>query len=257
MIHNVWTALLYKPLINALAFLVSVIPGGDVGIAVIILTILVKLLLFPFSQKAIKNQAAMNIMAPELDKIKKSGASKEEQAKLTFELYKKHKTNPFSGCLLVLVQIPIIFALYYVFYKGIKFDGGLLYSFVHIPANINMIFLGLIDLAGKSLPLAILAGMSQYLQAHFMPARKSSPSDAGGPKPEPNFQDSFAKSMQMQMKYVFPLLITWIAYSISGAVALYWITSNIFAVGQQIYVNKTEKKVLDEEVEILITEKKI
>src|SRR3989344_4013638 len=109
MLTNIWNALLYKPLINALAFLVSIIPGGDVGIAVIILTILVKLILFPFSQKSIKNQAAMVMLAPELDKIKKSGASKEEQAKLTFELYKKHKTNPFSGCLLVLIQIPIIF----------------------------------------------------------------------------------------------------------------------------------------------------
>src|SRR3989338_3058363 len=124
MINTVWNALLYKPLINALAFLVYIIPGGDVGIAVIVLTILVKLILFPLSQKSIESQAEMNILAPELNKIKASGASKEEQAKQTFALYKKHKTNPFSGCLLVLIQIPIIFALYYVFLKGIKFDGG-------------------------------------------------------------------------------------------------------------------------------------
>ncbi len=244
--HYLWDTFLYKPLINALAFLVSIIPGGDLGLAVIVLTLLVKLILFPLSQKAIKNQAAMNIMAPELEKIKKSGVSKEEQAKLTFELYKKHKTNPFSGCLLVLVQIPIIFALYFVFYKGIKFDDSLLYSFVHIPTQVNMIFLGIIDLGAKSLPLAILAGVSQYLQAHFMPKPKTTTGAAG------SFAESFGKSMQMQMKYVFPFLITWIAYSISGAVALYWITSNIFAVGQQIYVNKTEKKVLDKEVEVLI-----
>ncbi len=249
MIHNIWNALLYKPLINALAFLVSVIPGGDVGIAVILLTILVKLLLFPFSQKSIKNQAAMTMLAPELDKIKKSGVSKEEQAKLTFELYKKHKTNPFSGCLLVLIQIPIIFALYYVFLKGINFDKSLLYSFIHIPAKTNMIFLGIINLGAKSLPLAILAGVSQYLQAHFMPKPANNNSSAG------SFAESLGKNMQMQMKYFFPFLITWIAYSISGAVALYWITSNIFAVAQQVYVNKTEKKVLDEEVDILIKEK--
>lgn len=246
MLTNIWNTVLYQPLINALAFLVSIIPGGDVGLAVIILTVLVKLLLFPFSQKSIKNQAAMSMLAPELDKIKKSGAGKEEQAKLTFELYKKHKTNPFSGCLLVLVQIPIIFALYYVFFKGIKFDSSLLYSFVHAPEHINMIFLGIIDLSAKSLPLAILAGISQYLQAHFMPKPNTATGATG------SFGESFGKSMQMQMKYIFPFLIAWIAYSISGAVALYWITSNIFAVGQQIYVNKTEKKVLDEEVKILI-----
>src|SRR3989344_4183669 len=118
MLANIWNAVLYHPLLNALAFLVSIIPGGDVGIAVIILTLFVKIILLPLSQKSIESQAEMNILAPELNKIKKSGVSKEEQAKQTFELYKKHKVNPFSGCLLVLIQIPIIFALYFVFYKG-------------------------------------------------------------------------------------------------------------------------------------------
>ena len=255
MLLNIWNTFLYEPLINALAFLVSIIPGGDLGIAVIFLTIFVKLALFPLSQKSIKNQAAMNMLAPELEKIKKSGGSREEQARLTFELYKKHKTNPFSGCLLVLIQIPIIFALYFVFLKGIKFDGGLLYSFVHVPEHINTMFLGLIDVSQKSLVLAILAAVSQYFQAYFMPKLASSSGNTG------SFQESFAKSMQMQMKYIFPVFIFIILYtdflgvSLSGAIALYWITSNIFAIGQQIYVNKTERKVLDKEVEILIKEK--
>src|SRR3990167_4686175 len=106
MLSNLWNFLLYKPLLNALAFLVSIVPGGDVGLAVIILTIIVKIILFPLSQKSIESQAAMNVLAPELNKIKSSGVSKEEQARRTFELYKQHKTNPFSGCLLVLIQIP-------------------------------------------------------------------------------------------------------------------------------------------------------
>ena len=236
MLGNIWNAVLYHPLINALAFLVSIIPGGDVGVAVIVLTILVKIILFPLSQKSIESQAEMNILAPELNKIKTSGASKEEQARLTFELYKQHKTNPFSGCLLVLVQIPIIFALYYVFYKGINFQTGL-YSFVHAPAHMNMIFLGILDIGHKSLILAILAGVSQYLQAHYMP--KPAPfSTASGSVP--SFQDSFTKSMNTQMKYVFPFIVAFIAYSISGAIALYWITSNLFMVGQQIYMKKKE-----------------
>jgi len=236
MLSNIWDALLYKPLINALAFLVSIVPYGDVGLAVIILTILVKLILFPLSQKAIESQAAMNVLAPELKKIKESGKSKEEQARLTFELYKEHKTNPFSGCLLVLVQIPIIFALYYVFFKGINFDSSLLYSFVPAPENVNMIFLGILDLSQKSLILAILAGVSQYLQAHFMPKPPVSTAPDTG-----SFSESFGKSMNMQMKYFFPFIVAFISYSISGAVALYWVTSNIFAVGQQIYATKKKK----------------
>ncbi|HBA45589.1 hypothetical protein A2W67_00705 [Candidatus Nomurabacteria bacterium RIFCSPLOWO2_02_40_28] len=238
MLSNIWDALLYKPLINALAFLISNIPGGDVGLAVVILTILVKLILFPLSQKSIESQVAMTTLSPELNKIKMSGASKEEQAKLTFELYKKHKTNPFSGCLLLLIQIPIIFALYYVFYKGINFDSGLLYSFIEVPEHMNMTFLGVLDIGGKSIFLAILAGISQYLQAHFMPQPKTSGAATG------SFGESFGKSMNMQMKYIFPFVVAFIAYSISGAIALYWITSNIFAVGQQIYQTRKSKNVL-------------
>ncbi|KKQ06330.1 MAG: Preprotein translocase subunit YidC [Candidatus Nomurabacteria bacterium GW2011_GWC2_41_8] len=234
MLSHIWNIVLYQPLLNALAFLVSIIPGGDVGIAVIVLTIIVKIVLFPLSQKSIESQAQMNLLTPELNKIKASGANKEEQARLTFELYKKHKTNPFSGCLLVLIQIPIIFALYYVFFKGMNFQNGLLYSFIHVPENINMVFLGLLDITKKSLVLAILAGVSQYLQAYFMP--KPAVSSGTGN----SFQDNFTKSMHMQMKYIFPFVVAFIAYTISGAVALYWITSNIFMVGQQIYVNKKE-----------------
>mgnify|MGYP001563982476 CR=1 FL=1 len=235
MFSFIWNTLLYKPLINALAFLVSIIPGGDVGLAVIILTIIVKIILFPLSQKSIQSQATMNILTPELNKIKESGVSKEEQARLTFELYRKHKTNPFSGCLLILIQIPIIFALYYVFFKGINFENDLLYSFIHVPEKLNMMFLGILDMGQKSLILAILAGVSQYLQAYFMP---KPPTPISNGKSLPSFSESFSKSMNMQMKYIFPFIVTWIAYSISGAIALYWITSNIFTVLQQIYVGK-------------------
>lgn len=239
MIHSLWNTVLYQPLLNALAFLISIIPGGDVGVAIIILTLLVKIIIYPLSQRSIESQAKMNLLAPELTKIKNSGASKEEQARLTFELYKKHKTNPFSGCLLVLIQIPIIFALYYVFFKGINFDSGLMYSFVPRPEHINTMFLGFIDISQKSFILALVAAISQFFQAHFMPK----PPVSGD---ESSFQNSFSKSMHLQMKYIFPVLIFVILYtnlfgvSASGAVALYWIVSNIFAIGQQIYAVKTK-----------------
>ena len=229
MLRNIWDMLLYEPLANALAFLVNIIPGGDVGLAVIILTILVKILLFPLTQGAIEGQAKMARMGPELSAIKKSGKSKEEQAKLTFEIYKKHKANPFAGCLSILIQIPILLALYFVFLKGLDFSQETLYSFVSVPDQINTMFLGLVDITKKSLPLAILAGISQYAQAHIMP-KPQSQGDA--------FADSFSKSMHIQMKYFFPLLITVFSYSLAGAVAVYWITSNIFSTFQQIYAKK-------------------
>ena len=236
MLSQIWNTVLYEPLLNALAFLVSIIPGGDMGLAVIILTIIVKLILLPLSHRSIASQAEMNMLAPELKKIKESGASKEEQARLTFELYKKHKVNPFSGCLLMLFQIPIIFALYYVFLKGISFEAGNLYSFIHVPDNANPIFLGIVDITAKSAILAVLAGVSQFFQAYFMPKPVASQNDSKAG----SFSDSFAKSMHLQMKYVFPFIVALIAYNISGAVALYWITSNVFMTAQQVYVKKKE-----------------
>jgi len=239
MFTDIWNTVLYGPLLNALAFLVSIVPGGDVGVAVIVLTLFVKIILFPLSQRSIESQSKMNLLAPELKKIKESGASKEEQAKQTFELYKHHKTNPFSGCLLVLIQIPIIFALYYVFLKGVNLQSDLLYSFISTPKNINMIFLGVLNIGQKSIVLAILAGISQYFQAHFMPKPDMSKKTATS-----SFQENFTKSMHKQMKYVFPFIVAFIAYSVSGAVALYWVTSNIFAIGQQIYANKKSSSIV-------------
>lgn len=231
MLHNLWDTVLYIPLVNLLAFFVSVIPGGDVGLVVILLTILVKIILLPLASRSIKSQAKMAAIQPEIEKIKNSGKSKEEQARLTFALYKEHKTNPFSGCLLILLQIPIIFALYYSFYQGINFNSDILYSFTPNPDKINSMFLGFLDMTGKSLPLAILAGISQFVQAHFMP--KPIQTNSKG-----TFGESFQKSMHIQMKYVFPIILGFIAYSISGAIALYLFISNIFATLQQIYLTR-------------------
>lgn len=232
MLQNIWETLLYEPFVNFLAFLISIIPGGDVGIAVIILTIIVKTVLSPLAHKSLQSQAKMNALAPHLNDIKASGVTKEEQAKKTFELYKKHKTNPFSGCLLMLVQIPIIFALYYVFFRGMEFSSDVLYSFIKVPEQVNMMFLGLIDISGKSMILAVIAGATQFLQAHFTPKPPTPPGDGN------DFAASFSKSMHLQMKYFFPIVVTVIAYTISGAIALYWATSNIYSTLQQVYVNK-------------------
>ncbi len=235
-LQSVWNTLLYEPFLNFLALIVSVVPWGDLGIAIIILTIVIKIILYPLSKKSIEGQMKLKVLEPELAKIRNSGKSKEEQARLTFELYKKNNTNPFSGCLLILIQIPVIFALYYVFFKGLNFNTESLYSFIPKPENLNTYFLGVIDLSGKSLILAILAGLSQFLQAYVMPIGGNT-NTAG----QSDFMQSFAKSMQVQMKYVFPIAVVFISYNISGAIALYWIVSNLFAAGQHVYLNKKQK----------------
>ena len=233
--------IVYQPLYNILILFYNIIPGKDFGISIILITVLLRTVLIPLYKKQIESQKKLQELQPKIKALQeKTKGDKEQQTRQLMELYKEHKTNPFSGCLLVLIQIPIIFALYYVFLKGIKIDSSMLYSFVHAPANVNMLFLGILDISQKGLiVLALLAGISQYFQAVLMPKPATQNKDSK------SFQDNLTSSMQTQMKYVFPFVIAFIAYSVSGAVALYWITSNIFAIGQQLYANKKRKLALE------------
>ena len=230
---NLFNIILYEPMHNALVYITAHMPGGDVGLAIIILTIIVRIIIFPLSHKAAKSQMELKRLEPELAKIKVDYKDKkEEQAKKTFELYKQNKINPFSSCILLLIQLPIIIALYRVFLKGVDLDGGTLYAFVKLPEAINTNFLGLIDLEAKSIVIALLAGASQFIQAYLtIPAHK--PSIEKG-----SFKEEFAKNMNTQMKYFFPIMVTIIAYQISAAVALYWLTSNIFMIAQELYIRR-------------------
>lgn len=232
MIHALWYAIFYQPLYNALAFLVSWIPGGDIGIAVILLTIVVRFILFPIAKKSIESQIKLKNLQSELDAIKAKYPSKEEQSKHTFELYKRYKVNPFSGCLLVLLQLPVILALYWVFRGVLAPDSTVLYHGISFPAVINSHFLGLLDIQQKSLILAILAGLTQFIQARLT-VTKQQPA-AGGE----SFQKQFAKSMNLQMQYFLPIFVAFISYQIAGAVALYWATSNTFTILQEIVIRK-------------------
>jgi YidC/Oxa1 family membrane protein insertase len=179
-------------------------------------------------------------MEPELKIIKKNFPNKEEQAKKTFELYKKYGTNPFSGCLIALIQFPVIIALYYVFRKGLLFDPSFLYSFVHMPAHLHIKFLGLIDVHSKSIVLAFLAGASQFIQGYLAtPIKPKVEIVTKEQMDEPKtFQDQLSDSMQMNIRYILPIFITIIAYQISAAVALYWITSNTFTIVQEWYIRR-------------------
>ncbi|GMQ95344.1 MAG: YidC/Oxa1 family membrane protein insertase [Patescibacteria group bacterium] len=245
MIVDIFNLLFYQPLYNGLVFLLSVLPGADVGVAVILLTLLVKITIFPLSHKSVKSQAKIRSIDPEVKKIKKEyGKDKQEQARKVMELYKKHGVNPFSGCLLMLAQLPIILALYWVFFKGLgKLDTTVLYSFVELPAVLNMKFLGLFDMADKSVIIALFAGVTQYFQMKLSlpPQAKRGAKENNG---SGSFKDEFAKNMSMQMRYVLPVFVFFIAYTISAAVALYWLTSNMFSIGHELIVRKKARELI-------------
>jgi len=232
-----WDTIFYQPVYNILIFIVNNITFGDVGLAIILITIIIKLALYPLTKKSIRSQILMKKMEPEIKQIKKDYPNKEEQAKKTFELYKKYGTNPFSGCLVILLQLPVVFALYYVIYKGLSLDSGQIYSFLSKPISMN--FLGLIQMGGKSIVLAVLAGVTQFIQGYLSsPITPKVEVLKTGEKTEHTGED-FATSMQTSMKYFLPFIITLAAWSISAAVALYFVTSNIFTIVQEWYIRRT------------------
>src|SRR6185369_16649684 len=210
--HYLYTTFIYNPLYNALVILMNAahyVSWVDAGMIVIILTIVVRLILFPISKKAARTQVIMKTVEPELAAIKaKYKDDKQAQAVHTMAFYKEKKINPFSSILLLLIQLPIIIALYRIFYySGFgTVHTDILYSFVAIPPTISTLFLGLIDVSQKSVILAIFAAASQYFQI-ILSTPKLGPKSA-----TPNFKEDFAHNMQTQMKYVLPIMILFISY---------------------------------------------
>ncbi len=222
---------IYYPIYNALAAALSLVPNGDIGLAIILITILIKLILFPLAVKASHTQHAMRGLEPSLKEVKeKHKDDTQELAKATLALYKENGVNPFASVLLLLIQLPIILGLYWVILaegKGGAFDPALLYSFIPVPAATSFTFLGLIPVAQGSIILALIVAVTQYIQAKLLMPVAPVPTGKG-------FQDDLASSMHLQMRYVFPIVLGVISYVASAAIALYFITSNIFGIMQEL-----------------------
>ncbi len=240
MIAFYYTAI-HDPLYNGLIGIFNLLPWADAGVAIIILTVVVRLILYPLSKKAVLTQVRMQEISPALAVIKeKYKNNSQEQAKKTLELYREQGVNPFSGVFVLLIQLPIIFALYKIFLDAgfPNVDSSILYSFVRAPENINTVFLSLINLTEKSAVLALLAAISTYFQLKL-----AIPKSLVKPKDSQSFGDNLAYNMQTQMKYFFPVIVFFISYTISGVIALYWLTSNLFTIGQEIYVRRKIKSI--------------
>ena len=233
MISSLFHSFFYQPLYNGLILLIDVMPWLDAGAIIILFTIIIKLALFPLSRKAVLAQAELKTLEPEINQIKEKVKDKQEQSERIIALYRKNKINPFVSIFLVLVQFPIIFALYFIFANselpGINTD--ILYTFIHSPTTLNTFFLGIFDVTQKSVFLAVFVGLSSFFQMKL-----SLPKPASG-------SNEFVKSMNLQMRYVMPVMISFFAYQISSAISLYWITSNLFAIGQEMILKKPNQDI--------------
>jgi len=231
----------------------NVLPGIDVGVAVIIFTIIVRLILFPLSKNALLTQVRMKEIEPEANKIKAQYANdRQTQALKVMELYKAKKIRPFSGVLLLFVQLPILIALISIFYKiSPAIHPEYLYSFIHVP-TVKLSLLG-ISLASKSLVLSLITGVIQYFQLRFsIASQQQKKQDAlRDPNVKPtDFASQLSGSMNTQMKYLLPILAFASTYWIipsqfpqaAAIIAIYWSVSSLFTLGQELYIRKYHLK---------------
>jgi len=236
------TQILYQPLFNILMLFYVYFPGHDFGIAIIILTLIIRLILYPSYVKTLLSQQTLKKIQPQIDEIRKLHSK--DQAKQSEELmkvYQSNKVNPLSSCLPLLIQLPILYALYRVFIAGLNADSlKLLYSwFPHIPTEINTISLGFlhikaleINLAVPNIYLAVIAGVAQLIQSWLM--MKFNPITSKG---------GAAKIISTQMMYLFPVITVFIGMSLPAALALYWVATTVFTVIQQLIVMNKFKEV--------------
>jgi YidC/Oxa1 family membrane protein insertase len=255
---NLLKTVIYYPLYNLLIFLAWIVPGHSLGWAIIMLTIIIRVILLPPSIKAARAQVRLQMLQPEMNRIRKEIKDQQEQGKALMELYKKEGVSPFGSCLPLLIQLPIIFILYRVFYNinryGLNTEN--LYPFTPHLDSVNTFFYGL-DLAKPELwVLPILAGALQYVLSKMMMPPTPKPAGESKKNGAPDMADTMAMANK-QMVYIFPLITIFIARSLPAGIALYWITTTLFGIVQQIYVNKTIKGNAEEKKEAIADAKEI
>ncbi|MFA6215303.1 MAG: YidC/Oxa1 family membrane protein insertase [Patescibacteria group bacterium] len=234
---QLFNVILFQPLFNLLVFLYNVVPGHDLGIAIILLTILIKVLLYPLAVQSIRSQKAMQDLQPKMEAIKKQYKDeKEKQAKAMMDLYKQEHVNPLSSCLPLLIQLPFLIAVYQVFISGIKSSSlNLLYPFIANPGTINVVSFGIIDWSKPQLILAALTGLAQFWQSKMLITTRP-PKNMPGSKDE----DMMAM-MNKQMLYFMPVMTVVIGASLPSGLVLYWLAMTLLTVLQQWFMFRKTK----------------
>ena len=234
----IFQTIFYQPILNLLVFLYNVVPGHDLGLAIILLTVIIKVVLLPLSKQSIKSQKALQDLQPKIDEVKKKYANqKEEMGRAMLEIYKENKVNPFSSCLPLLIQLPFLWAVFRVFRNGFAGDSlDLVYSFISRPESINNVAFGFLELAKPNIYLAILAGLAQFWQAKMMVTKKPA-IKASGAKDE-----NMMAIMNKQMLYFMPILTVFFGLTLPGGLTLYWFVTTALTALQQMYVFKEKDK---------------
>lgn len=238
--RKLWNDFFYFPIYNTLVFFANILPYRDFGFAIIILTILVRLILFWPSHRAMKSQKRMQEIQPELDRLKEKYKGNQQMIGTeTMRIFKENKVNPFGSCLPILIQFPFLIAIFYVVQNGLNADNAyMIYGFLKGFSldNINVNFLGLLDLTKKNAyVLPVVIGGLQFLQMKM--------SFSAGSAKKPEGQNKLeTKSVNKMMLYFMPVMIAIFTASVPAGVGIYWGASTLFSVGQQFIVNRAKEK---------------
>lgn len=231
MFHTIF----YEPVYNLLVVVLQIVPLHDIGTAIVIVTLIVKLILLPLNLSALRTQYIMKKLEKETAQVKEEyKTNPQEASRKMLEMYKREKINPFANLFAILIQIPIFFALYFVFSKGLFADPASLYSFVSFPESLHTKAFGLFDVTEKNIIIAVLAGLSSYVLARRQTASMSVPAEVK----EETFQHQLMRSMKVQLLYVLPVIIGVSAAFLPSALGLYWFISNVIGYAQDVYMKR-------------------
>ena len=227
-----FTTVFYQPLFNLLVWIYDLLPNHDLGLSIIILTVLVKLALFPVSWMQIKAQKELQDIQPKLTELKERFKNdKQGLAQAQMELFQAHKINPLASCFPVIIQLPFLIAIARVFYSGIGDEGlSLLYPFVHNPEHLSSSFLGILNLTDThTLILPIIAGILQGLQTWMLTAKAQRPPKVPGSRDE-----DLTVIMNRQMLFIMPVMTAFAGYRFAAGLSLYWLVNIVITVIQQL-----------------------
>lgn len=250
-----FNVLLNQPLLNILIFLHNFL-FNNLGLAIIVLTIIIRLILIPVTVPQMKSARKIQEISPELEKLKKKYKDdRQKLAQAQIELYKKYGINPASGCLPSILQFILLISLFQVFNQVIRTGNSLeaiknqLYPFISLPGSLNFNFLYL-DLTKPDLIkipnfvqipgiFVILSTVFQFLSSKIMsPTLNKVEKEV---KKTEEKTDDMAVAMQKQMLYLFPVMTLFFGYTMPSGVILYWFTFSFFSFLQQIILNKSQK----------------
>jgi len=232
-----FTTFIVAPIYNTFIVILGFMPGGDIGLAIIALTLAVRFLFYPIFTSSIRSQMAMQAVQPELTKInelyKKDAPTR---ARETAALFAKHRIRPFSLILSTVIQLVVFITLSYVFFQlsPPTIHTELLYSFVHTPGVITTRFLGLMDVTAlHNVVLAALAGISQYYAIRLSLDRTH--------KANTSATAAQLASQQMQKKMMIlmlPVMGAVFAYTFPAGIGLYMVVTGVVSIAQELILRK-------------------